>query len=226
MNALVCEDFCVRRGWRRIFTGLSFELPEGGALLLRGPNGAGKSTLLRALAGFVEFERGDARFGGISLRRERSTFVETLTYTGHLDAIKPALGVEETLALHADLMGVERSRVAQALEAMGLSHLAGESVRILSAGQKRRLGLARLALSDRPLWLMDEPTVSLDAESAERVAALARAHCAKGGMVIAATHIDLAIPEAAVLDPSAFAPEPPKAGIPAEDDPALTGESW
>ena len=219
------EGLRVARGWRVVLRDLSLSLRAGEALLLRGPNGAGKSTLLRTLAGFILPEAGVAHLGGVSLADDRAAFTGQLTYTGHLDALKPAMTAEETLAFHADIHGVARDRVPDALAAMGLAHLAEQPVRILSAGQKRRLGLARLALSDRPLWLLDEPTVSLDAESAERVAALARRHCASGGMVIAATHIDLAIPGAAVLNPGDFGPAERAAG-PAALDAMLSGESW
>lgn len=215
----------VVRGWRMVLNGLSFSLCAGEALLLRGPNGAGKSTLLRTLAGFILPDAGDARLGPASLGTDRAEFVGNVTYTGHLDALKPSMTATETLAFHADIYGISRARIADALAAMGLEKLADQPVRILSAGQKRRLGLARLALSDRPVWLLDEPTVSLDAESAERVAALARRHCEMGGMVIAATHIDLAIPGAAVLNPGDFGPDEAAAGRVQVDD-VLSGESW
>ncbi len=221
---LIAENLRVTRGYRTVFNGLGFSLSAGGALILAGPNGAGKSTLLRILAGLLPVEEGDARLDGVSLRADRTGFTEHVVHTGHLDALKPAFTAWETLAFHADLYGTDRGRVAGALEALDLGFLAEQPVRVLSAGQKRRLGLARLALVDRPLWLLDEPTVSLDAKSAGRVAEMARAHCAQGGMVVAATHIDLGIEGAAKLDPAAFAPG--EGTVEVRDNAVLDGEAW
>ncbi len=222
---LVAENLRVARGQRTVFAGLGFSLAEGGALILAGPNGAGKSTLLRLLAGLLPLEEGAVRLGDISLRRDRGAFADHVLLTGHLDALKPAFTARETLVFQADLYGAPRDRVDHALDALDLAFLAEQPVRVLSAGQKRRLGLARLALVERPLWLLDEPTVSLDARSAARVAAMARDHCARGGMVVAATHIDLGIDGAARLDPAAYAPGEALA-IPARDDAVLDGEAW
>jgi heme exporter protein A len=219
---LVAENLTVTRGYRTVFSGLGFSLSSGGALILAGANGSGKSTLLRILAGLLPVEQGDAVLDGVSLRDDQAGFAEHVVMTGHLDAVKPAFTVWETLAFHADLYGTDRGRVAGALEALDLGFLTDQPVRVLSAGQKRRLGLARLALVDRGLWLLDEPTVSLDAKSAGRVAEMARAHCAGGGMVIAATHIDLGIKGAARLDPGAFAPGEGRA---VRDDAVLDGEA-
>ena len=222
---LVAENLTVTRGYRTVFTGLGFAVPEGGALVLAGPNGAGKSTLLRILAGLLPVETGDVRLGGVSLRADRGTFVDDVLHTGHLDALKPALTAWETLAFQADLYGASRGRIEGALEALDLGFLADQPVRVLSAGQKRRLGLARLALVERRVWLLDEPTVSLDTKSAERVAGMAREHCVGGGIVIAATHIDLGIEGAARLDPAAFAPGE-AVGVTTRDDAVLDGEAW
>ena len=221
---LIAENLRVTRGYRTVFAGLGFAVPEGGALILAGANGAGKSTLLRILAGLLPVEEGEVRLGGVSLRRDRGEFVDQVLHTGHLDALKPAFTAWETLAFQADLYGASRGRIEGALEALDLGFLADQPVRVLSAGQKRRLGLARLALVERPVWLLDEPTVSLDAKSAGRVAEMARAHCAGGGMVIAATHIDLGIEGAARLDPAAFAPGEGVAVV--RDDAVLDGEAW
>ena len=223
--SLVAENLTVTRGYRTVFTGLGFAVPEGGALILAGANGAGKSTLLRILAGLLPVETGEVRLGDVSLRAERGDFIDQVLHTGHLDALKPAFTAWETLAFQADLYGASRKRIAGALEALDLGFLADQPVRVLSAGQKRRLGLARLALVERPLWLLDEPTVSLDAASAERVAEMARAHCAQGGMVVAATHIDLGIEAAAKLDPAAFA-SGEAVGLPVRDNAVLDGEAW
>jgi len=149
---LTAENLRVTRGQRTVFSGLGFVVAKGGALILAGPNGAGKSTLLRILAGLLPVEEGDVRFGGVSLRQDRGGFVENVLHTGHLDALKPAFTARETLMFQADLYGASRSRVEGALEALDLGFLAEQPVRVLSAGQKRRLGLARLALIERPLW--------------------------------------------------------------------------
>ncbi len=222
---LVAENLTVTRGYRTVFIGLGFAVPEGGALILAGANGAGKSTLLRILAGLLPMETGEVRFGDVSLRADRGTFVDSVLHTGHLDALKPAFTAWETLAFQADLYGASRGRIEGALEALDLGFLSDQPVRVLSAGQKRRLGLARLALIERPLWLLDEPTVSLDARSAARVAQMARKHCAGGGMVVAATHIDLGIEDAARLDPAGFAPGE-AADMPVRDNAVLDGEAW
>lgn len=221
--SLSAENIRVTRGFRTVFTGLGFTVEDGQALVLAGPNGSGKSTLLRILAGMLPPQTGDATLNGLSLRRDRGAFVENVLYAGHLDALKPAFTATETLGFFADLYGADRARVSPALEALELGFLADQPVRIFSAGQKRRLGLARLALIERPVWLLDEPTVSLDTRSAGLVAGMARAHCARGGILLAATHIDLGIENAARLNPADFTPS--AAGDEAHD-PVLAGEAW
>jgi heme exporter protein A len=224
MNLTIEDLRCVRAG-RTVFDGLSVDVSAGEALILAGPNGAGKSTLLRILAGLLRADKGDARFGAVSLGADRAEFQAHVLYTGHLDAVKTALTVTETLVFWAEVYGAQLSNVPAALEALGLERLADHHVRTLSAGQRRRLGLSRLALIDRPLWLLDEPTVSLDAESSGRVAALARARCESGGIVVAATHIDLAIPAAKTLDPAQFVPVA-REGEASADDLVLSGDAW
>ena len=169
--------------------------------------------------------RGDARFGEVSLRVDRAEFQAQLLYTGHLDALKSSLTVRETLVFWAQIYDAPVAGIDGALDALGLEPLADHHVRTLSAGQRRRLGLSRLALIDRPLWLLDEPTVSLDADSSARVAALARKRCETGGIVVAATHIDLAIPAASTLDPATFAPVAREGTVNA-DDLVLSGDAW
>lgn len=219
------ENLRSQRAGRTVFAGLEATVEPGEALILAGPNGAGKSTLLRIIAGLLRADEGNAWFGEISLSEDRAEFQAQLLYTGHLDAVKPALSVRETLSFWSHLYQAPTSGVEAALVAMGLEQLASHPVRTLSAGQRRRLGLARLALIDRPLWLLDEPTVSLDAESAMRVAALARKRCETGGIVVAATHIDLAIPAAKTLDPAAFLPMSGEGAV-SSDDLVLSGEAW
>lgn len=172
-----------------MFRGLSFAVPPGGALLLLGPNGAGKSTLLRVLAGLLRLEAGAVRWrGGEAAGR--------VALVGHQDAVKPGLTTWENLALAAGAGGGDRGG---ALAAMGLDGLAALPARMLSAGQRRRLALARLIVSARPVWLLDEPTLGLDAASVARLGTALAAHRAGGGVVVAATHLDLPLPGAAAL---------------------------
>jgi heme exporter protein A len=222
---LVAEGLACRRAGRRVFAGLGFVVRAGEAAVLRGPNGSGKSTLLRLLAGLLPVEAGDARLGGLSLRRARDGFQERVAYAGHLDAVKPQLTVAENLRVWAALYGAAPAAVTAALDRFGLGPLADWPAAVCSAGQKRRLGLARLLVSGRPLWLLDEPTVSLDAAAAATFADAVRAHLAAGGLALAATHVPLGLeggPEIAMGAPAG----PQAATAPARaDDPFLTG-AW
>lgn len=186
-DGLACE-----RGGRLVFEGLSFKARSGDILLVTGPNGSGKSTFLRLLAGLLEKSAGEVSLEGMERQGEVSDY---LLYAGHLDAVKGGLSVAENLAFWGALYGGAASGAAleAALAAFALDHLADLPADVLSAGQKRRLGLARLALIERPLWLLDEPSVSLDAENVGRLARLIGAHSARGGIVLAATHADLGL---------------------------------
>jgi heme exporter protein A len=184
------------RGERAVFAGLSFAMAPGGALLLTGPNGAGKSTLLRVLAGLIPAAEGRLLWRGEDALADRAGHAARLRYLGHGDALKPALTARENLGFYARLWGGE---VAPALDALGLSELADLPARVLSSGQKRRLALARLALAPADLWLLDEPTVGLDAASVARLGALLAAHRGRGGIVLAATHLPLPLPDAGEL---------------------------
>ncbi len=217
---LVLDQLAARRGGRLIFRDLSFRVAAGEAALVRGPNAVGKSTLLRQLAGLLPVAAGDARLGGISLARDGGAFQERVAYAGHLDAVKPALTVAENLAYWAGIHGNDGTRTGAALERFGLAHVAGRPAAECSAGQKRRLGLARLMVMDRPLWLLDEPTVSLDAEATVLVAELVRAHVAAGGLALIATHIDLGLGATPTLEM-----RPPSAHARQADDPFLAG-AW
>jgi heme exporter protein A len=193
---LAAERVAVFRGERLVFRDLSFAVPARGALLLLGPNGSGKSTLLRLLAGLVRPFAGRLLWQQQDALADLPSHASRVAYVGHLDAVKPGLTAAENLRFAARVSDAE---VARGLAAMGLQELADLPARMLSAGQKRRLALARLALSAAPLWLLDEPTLGLDAASVARFGALLSAHRERGGMVVAATHVALPLDETAEL---------------------------
>jgi heme exporter protein A len=185
-------NLSIERGGRRVIAGLSFEAPAGSALVVTGPNGAGKTSLLRALAGFLPIEA-----GGFALDRgdHERTIGEQAHYLGHADGVKGALTAGENLAFAAAILGGDSSRAAQlaALGALGLRHVIDFPARLLSAGQRRRVALARLLVAPRPLWLLDEPATALDAAAQSALAAVMRAHLAGGGILVAAAHGSLGL---------------------------------
>ncbi|MEM9012797.1 MAG: heme ABC exporter ATP-binding protein CcmA [Pseudomonadota bacterium] len=213
---LLLENVACRRSGRLIFAGLSARVPAGGALMLRGPNGAGKSTLLRAIAGLLP-ATGRIRLGDRDIAAEPGAAAEMVAYAGHLDPVKPQLTVGENIAFWARLLGAPRA--AEALDTLALTPLAKRPARFCSAGQRRRLGLARLFLAERPLWLLDEPLTSLDRESAHAFTKALEAHRAAGGLVVAATHADLGLTGAEELH---LAPAPPQQDL--AEDPFLAGD--
>ncbi|MFC7704079.1 heme ABC exporter ATP-binding protein CcmA [Plastorhodobacter daqingensis] len=196
---LIVSDLACARGGLPVLEGVSFTLGAGQALILRGPNGIGKTTLLRTLAGLQP-----------PLKGNMTMPPEAMAYAAHADGLKATLSVRENLSFWARIYGT--NAVDTALATMNLSDLAGRQARNLSAGQKRRLGLARLLVTGRPIWVLDEPTVSLDAASVALFAGVIRAHLAQGGAALIATHIDLGLPEAGVLDLGAFKARSPAAG--------------
>ncbi len=200
-DALTCL-----RGRRLVFEDLCFGLDAGDALLLVGPNGSGKSSLLRLLAGLIEPLAGEIRWGGVPVAADRDAHRGRLAFVGHLDAVKPAFTVRETLAQHARLVG-SADPVENAMAALALRPLADVRGAELSAGQKRRVALARLVVERRPLWLLDEPATGLDAESVTRLERLIETHRATGGLVVASTHGGLEVPGAKRLDIGAFQAE-------------------
>ncbi len=185
------------RGEREVFRDLSFQVAAGEMLSLVGANGAGKSSLLRQIAGLLDVSEGEITIDGGGLDQ---TVADIALYAGHLDAVKAPLSVGENLSFWAAFYDVSPEKVEDALDAFSLGHLTHLPAGVLSAGQKRRLGLSRLALIDRPLWLLDEPTVSLDRANIEALAGLMREHLKAGGIVLAATHVDLGIEGARTLD--------------------------
>lgn len=193
-DGLEAEGLAAIRGERLVFSGLSFTLPPGGALLLEGPNGSGKSTLLRVLAGLGRAEVGTLRWNGEDALSDRTTHATRVAYLGHQDAVKPGLTVAENLAFWGTPLEIET-----ALARLHLARLAPLPARMLSAGQKRRLALARLALATAPIWLLDEPTLGLDTTSVAALGTMLAAHRAGGGVVIAATHLPLPLPGAETL---------------------------
>jgi heme exporter protein A len=184
------------RGERLVFRDLDFAVAAGGALLLTGPNGSGKSTLLRLLAGLLRPAAGQLTWDGEDALSDLLAHAARVAYVGHQAAVKPGLTGAENLDFTARLSGAD---VGEALAAVGLADLADLPARMLSAGQKRRLALARLALSRAPIWLLDEPTLGLDAASVERLGDMLGAHRAQGGLVVAATHLTLPVPDAVGL---------------------------
>jgi heme exporter protein A len=206
---LHAEGLACRRGERLIFEGLRLNVPEGGALLLLGPNGSGKSSLLRVLAGLLRAHAGSVHWAGRPLADDREAHAGRVHYVGHQDALKTVLTVRENLLFWSRLQDpdVSPARVEAALAAMALAPLADLPVQLLSAGQRRRLALARLLAAEAPLWLLDEPSVGLDLASVGRLEAMLAAHRATGGVVVLSTHVDLDLPDAQILQLDHFVPK-------------------
>ncbi len=188
--SLQVRHLTIARGGIPVLAGLEFTLQEGQVLIVRGPNGSGKTTLLRTVAGLQT-----------SLEGEIIGAAERVAYAGHADGIKAMLSVRENLQFWAQVFG--GSDITAALDAYALHPLADRLAGTLSAGQKRRLGLARLVVTGCPVWVLDEPTVSLDADAVGLFADAVRAHLETGGSALIATHIDLGL-DAEVLDVSPF----------------------
>jgi heme exporter protein A len=185
---LAANDLSCQRGGRTVFDGLSFALQPGEALLLTGPNGAGKTSLLRQVAGLLPLAAGRFSLDGAGIDAERS---ELCHYVGHLNAVKASFSVRENLAFWAEFLGPDAASVDRALAAFGLGALAELPAGLLSAGQKRKLALSRLFTAQRPIWLLDEPQVSLDTASLKLLDAALKDHLKGGGIALVASHTPL-----------------------------------
>jgi len=182
---LSAQDLGCVRGGREVFEGVNFTVAGGEVLAVTGRNGAGKTTLLRLIAGLLEPARGRLELTGGAAD---ATLPEQAHYLGHRDALKPALSVQENLAFWRAFFGGHDASAAGALETVGLADLAGLPAAYLSAGQRRRLAIARLIAAPRPIWLLDEPTAALDTAGQGRLVELMRGHLGHGGLIVAATH--------------------------------------
>jgi heme exporter protein A len=197
---LSATDLACRRGGRDVFAGVSFSVAAGASLAIRGRNGAGKSSLLRMVAGLVRVASGRLALEGGD---PELTIGEQAHYLGHLDALKPSLSVAENLQFWSAFFDADNADLnadlAEALRTVGLDAVADLPAAYLSAGQRRRLSIARLLAVKRPLWLLDEPTSTLDDAAQVRLAEIMRAHLAGGGMILAATHGALGLDDAREL---------------------------
>ena len=204
---LVAEGLSARRGEDLIFQDISFEIASGEALVVKGANGSGKSTLLRVLAGLLPAEKGSAKLLAAAQPVERLS--EAAHYLGHRNAMKRELTVEENLAFWkaflGDFAGGMGVSIDEAAESVGLGGIVHLPFGYLSAGQQRRMAMAKLLVAWRPVWILDEPTAALDAAAEEMFAGLVTAHLARGGIAIAATHQPLGLEGVKELRMTGFA---------------------
>jgi len=205
---LTAENLAVRRGEDLIFMNVSFKLSSGQAMLLTGPNGSGKSTLLRVIAGLLRPEEGHVTLAGEELETDVRAS-EASHYLGHRNAMKQDLSVFENLNFWkkflGDFDGGSSLDIEEAAEAVGLASITHLPFGYLSAGQQRRFAMAKLLVAWRPIWILDEPTAALDASADLMFTGLVKAHLAKGGMTVAATHQPLGLENAQELRMTGFA---------------------
>lgn len=199
------QGIACRRGEKLIFCGLDFVLPPGAALVLIGPNGSGKSSLLRLLAGLTPREAGVLAWDGTDIREDLAAHRARLHFIGHSDALKQVLSAGESLGFWARMRGVS-APIEPALARFGLGNAAALPCRYLSAGQKRRLALARLVAAPAELWLLDEPLTSLDSDAAAQLLAAIAEHRAQGGRVVLSTHAAIELGDATRLSLADYRP--------------------
>lgn len=199
---LVADNVSCMRGGRLVLDELSFACDASSPLIVRGPNGSGKSTLLRAVAGLATLESGSIRLSGHRSADEGGVALDQVHYVGHADGVKSVLTVRENLLFWASVLGAgtTEAHLERAIGAFDLANVADLPAQFLSAGQRRRVALARLAVAERALWLLDEPTAALDANALEMLKTLMTAHCAAGGLLVVATHDVLEVSGARLLD--------------------------
>lgn len=188
---LIAENLGGERGGETIFSGIGFALEKGQVLIVTGPNGAGKSTLLRVVAGLLPVAAGRLFVEGGG--EDFPSVASACHYLGHQNAMKTALSVAENLRFWRDFLGADFLSAEEALETVGLDGIGHLPFGYLSTGQRRRAAIAKLLVSRRPLWLLDEPTAGLDKASEERFGGMMRKHCSEGGIIIAATHLPLGL---------------------------------
>ena len=200
-------DLTCIRSERWVFSDLDFKLGDGDALILTGPNGSGKSSLLRIMAGLLPAASGTLTWDGMATSEDPEAHGGRLHYVGHLDAVKPMLSVAENVSFWASLRIAKselQDHVSHALTAFGISHLADVPGRFLSAGQKRRVNMARIIAAPSPLWLLDEPTTALDRATIDSLEEMIASHRSGGGMVVVSTHSELNLGSAQSLDLGAY----------------------
>jgi heme exporter protein A len=202
---LSAVDLTCRRGGREVFAGVSFQLARGEALAVTGRNGAGKSSLLRMVGGFLRPAGGRLWLEGGD---PELSIGEQAHYLGHQDVVKPSLSVAENLHFWVAFFGGGRTKVGDALESVGLGGIAALPAAYLSAGQRRRLSIARLLAVKRPIWLLDEPASTLDAAGKDRLMGFMQSHLADGGLILAATHGALGLSGADELSLDQKSPSP------------------
>lgn len=223
MSKFSGQDIHCFRGERTVFAGLDFALAPGGALVLRGANGSGKSSLLRLMAGLARPRGGVIQWDGAAIAEDPEAHFGRLHYVGHADPVKAVLTVAENLAFWASLRtrngGGAAGAAGAALDGLGIGHLAGVPGRFLSAGQKRRVNLARLLTAPAALWLLDEPATALDAAATASLDDAMARHRSEGGMVVLASHSEAALEGARELDLGDFQ-EPPPQEPPSRENPS------